>query len=348
MNAFRSAGRASGGSGGDTLERPLDPEELRVLEEERDFLLRSLDDLEAELAVGNMYLDEYERLRDEYTSRAAVVLLSLDSGVDARIAAPPVSRARRVMVALFIITFVVGASWLLAEYLGERISGGTVTGNDQIDPAAALGSLEAAVEADPESVSARLDLARYLLQTDDLVGALQQFDEAYAIDATNPEAAAYSGWIRTIAADGVEDPAAREELYVSALERLDAAVGAASDYPDAHFFRGMTLCYGFGRTDEATVEWRRYLELTGPAAPRGGAVAGLIDTADCGVGLANSTAPATVSSVPTTVSVAGPTRAGSTTTSATLGVTTTVASSTTVPSSPTVAVETTLATTAST
>ena len=46
MTASRSAGSsdgASGGRGGDTLERPLDPEALRVLEEERDFLLRSLD-----------------------------------------------------------------------------------------------------------------------------------------------------------------------------------------------------------------------------------------------------------------------------------------------------------------
>jgi cytochrome c-type biogenesis protein CcmH/NrfG len=296
------SGRSSGGRAGtDTLERPLDPEQQRALEEERDFLLRSLDDLEAELAVGNVYLDEYERLRDEYTVRAAEVLRSLDSGIDARLAAPPMSRARRVTVAVAIIAFVVGASWLLADYLGERVDGGTVTGNDQLNPGDTLQALQDAVAADPEAVSAHVDLARFLLSSNDLLGSLKEYDAAFELDPTNPEAAAYSGWIRTLVAPGLPDAADRADLFDRALERLDAAVAADAAYPDAHFFRGMTLCNGFGRTAEAVEEWQRYLETAGAAAPRADAVQGLIDTTDCGDGRVTGTAPVATSAPSTTV-----------------------------------------------
>ncbi len=39
-------------------------------EEERDFLLRSLDDLESERAAGNIDDETYQRLHDDYTARS--------------------------------------------------------------------------------------------------------------------------------------------------------------------------------------------------------------------------------------------------------------------------------------
>ena len=50
-----------------------------ALEEERDFLLRSLDDLEREHDAGDIDETDYEGLRDDYTVRAATVLRSLDA-----------------------------------------------------------------------------------------------------------------------------------------------------------------------------------------------------------------------------------------------------------------------------
>ena len=44
------------------------------LEAERDFLLRSLDDLEAERDAGNIDDDTYRTLHDDYTARAAAVI----------------------------------------------------------------------------------------------------------------------------------------------------------------------------------------------------------------------------------------------------------------------------------
>ena len=49
----------------------------RKLEEERDFLLGSLDDLDQEHENGELTDREYETLHDDYTRRAAAVLRAL-------------------------------------------------------------------------------------------------------------------------------------------------------------------------------------------------------------------------------------------------------------------------------
>ena len=49
------------------------------LEEQRDFLLRSLEDLEREHEAGDIDDHDYEALRDDYTVRAAAVLRALDA-----------------------------------------------------------------------------------------------------------------------------------------------------------------------------------------------------------------------------------------------------------------------------
>ena len=48
------------------------------LEEEREFLLRSLDDLDREHGTGELTDQEYETLRDDYTRRAAAVVRVLN------------------------------------------------------------------------------------------------------------------------------------------------------------------------------------------------------------------------------------------------------------------------------
>ena len=59
--------------------RELDPDALAALEEERDFLLRSLRDLEREHDVGDVDDHDYEVLKDDYTARAATVLRSIET-----------------------------------------------------------------------------------------------------------------------------------------------------------------------------------------------------------------------------------------------------------------------------
>ena len=59
--------------------RRLDPDALAALEDQRDFLLRSLDDLERERAAGDVDERDYETLKDDYTARAARTIRAIDS-----------------------------------------------------------------------------------------------------------------------------------------------------------------------------------------------------------------------------------------------------------------------------
>ncbi|MGH2695769.1 MAG: hypothetical protein ACRDIW_02130, partial [Actinomycetota bacterium] len=68
-------------------------DELRA---ERDFLLRSLDDLDAELAAGELTPERHRSLSDRYTARAADVLRLLSAAGGAEPApAPPGPPVRR-------------------------------------------------------------------------------------------------------------------------------------------------------------------------------------------------------------------------------------------------------------
>ena len=57
----------------------LDPDALAALVEERDFLLRSLDDLEREHDAGDVDDHDYETLKDDYTARAARAIRAIES-----------------------------------------------------------------------------------------------------------------------------------------------------------------------------------------------------------------------------------------------------------------------------
>ena len=101
-----------------------------AIEAERDFLLRSLDDLEAERAEGNVDDETYRTLHDDYTARAAAAIRSLDSDTDLRPErAPTGSKAMRWLTIGGIVVFALVAAFLLTRAVGQRRPGGTITGN---------------------------------------------------------------------------------------------------------------------------------------------------------------------------------------------------------------------------
>ncbi|MGH9041446.1 MAG: tetratricopeptide repeat protein [Acidimicrobiia bacterium] len=268
----------------------FDPDELAALESERDFLLRSLDDLEAERAAGNLEDGRYQALRDDYTARAAAVLRSIEEGFDARPAPPPVSWRHRLVAVGAIVAFAGVAAVLLAGALGQRLPGESVTGNAQSDRREAL---EGQVRRHPDNAAAHLALARHLLDSGEAADAVAEFDAATRLDPDNPEAAAYAGWVVFLAARSQSgDPGAARppsgdvnqtgdvaaELTAAALKRLDQAVAADPDYPDAHFFRGMVLYRGMNDAAGAVPEFERYLALA-PEGPQSDQVRQLLDAA---------------------------------------------------------------------
>lgn len=233
---------------------PLEGDERAGLEAERDFLLASLDDLDLELTQGDLDPADYERLRDDYTARAASVERSLRRGRDERPDAPPTSPGRRAAVVGAVVVFAAAAAVMLTTSMGERLPGQSVTGNAQSGLPGVIRQLEQRVADAPDDAAARRSLARARLQGGDAVGALKDFDAAARLDPTDAESRAYAGWILVQAG-----------LIDDGMHRLDAAVSASPDYPDAHLFHGIVLLRHKGEPAAAVAALERYLAL----APNG-------------------------------------------------------------------------------
>ena len=236
------------------------------LEAERDFLLRSLFDLWDQHESGDLSTERYRALNQEYFAKTSAVLTQLREVEEAD--APRRGR-RGLKVALAAVGAVVLVVLLLAA-LQPRAPGGTISGNDQSSDTnvdAERRALAAAVESRPRDVDARLAYARSLLSTGDAAEAVKQFDEVARLEPANAEAKAYGGWIVFLA--GLTD---------EGLRRVEAAISAQPEYPDAYFFRGMILLRGKNDPPGAAASLQRYLELAPTDSPLRAEVEGVLAT----------------------------------------------------------------------
>jgi tetratricopeptide (TPR) repeat protein len=208
---------------GSEQRRALSPDRLVELEEERDFLLASLADLEAEHAAGDLDDADFEQLHADYTVRTADLIRRIeDRNATVAAAGRPRSSRRIIAWVLGLAVFAIGAGWLLAQAAGERGVGDELTG--QID------------------VSPRQQV--FECQQLDQQGAIQEANECFSdvlvTDPRNVEALAYRGWllVRTAGSAqriGADDEAA--EILISAKASLDDAISIDPTYPDARAFR---------------------------------------------------------------------------------------------------------------
>src|SRR5439155_25473169 len=112
-----------------------------------------------------------------------------------------------------------------------------------------------------------------------LTAAAKEYVVTVRLDPKNAEANAYAGWVSFLAAQSENaDPKTAAELTDRALVRLDAAVAAGPDYPDAHFFRGMVQFRGKNNPKAAVPDFERYLALV-PNGPPNDEVKNLLDQA---------------------------------------------------------------------
>jgi cytochrome c-type biogenesis protein CcmH/NrfG len=243
------------------------------LEAERDFLLRSLDDLEAEHDAGGIDDESYQRLHDDYTARAAAVIRSLRDGAAERPREGNRVGRRRVLLIGAIVAFAVLAGVALATALGARLPGQTSSGNtggrsSTATPAATARQrrqqLEAAVAGNPQDVASRLLLAEFLESENNFAGALQQYDAILRIQPSNAVAEAQGGRILYLTAQ-VAPAAQATDLVNRARSRLDHAILLNPQYADAHFFRAIILDRDFQDFTDAQNDLQHYLVL----APNG-------------------------------------------------------------------------------
>jgi cytochrome c-type biogenesis protein CcmH len=238
-------------------------------EQELEFLVRSLSDLETEHAAGDLDDATYARLRREYVEREAEVRRALDGDSESAVVTPaadtPTPRPstswrRRLLLMGGIGAFAAAAAIVLTLAVSERLPGQTASGNSaEVTLDDRQERLEAAVDERPDDPLAHLALARFRLNIQDFSGALEEYDAAATLDPTNPEPATYAGWVLYLASNSTADPAQAGELVDAAMTRLDAAIEIDAEYPDALVFRGIVRFRGLGDPAGAVPDLQRFL-----------------------------------------------------------------------------------------
>ena len=211
------------------------------LGEQREFLRRSLVDLDAELAAGDISEADYAVLADQYTARLAEVL-RVEEGVEAA----PVARPRRLdgrgVLTLAVVTVVaVAAGLAVARFSGTRTNGQSITGQIR------------------QSTSQRLGTCLDQASNGQLLEAVKCYDVVLQEQPSSVEARTYRGWALIRTGD--------ERLLPVGSADLDQAVALDPSYPDAHAFRAVVLS-SLGRPAEAQAELDQFDALNPPQIMR--------------------------------------------------------------------------------
>lgn len=218
--------------------RALDPDALAALEEQRDFLLRSLADLDREHAAGDMTDEDHAALKDDYTARAAEVIRAIEAQEAAFAAARRPSSPRRTAAWVAVVMVFAGLAGLLAaNAMGARKPGESASGGVNVRQS----TTQRAVECTNQMTSSP-------------DAAFECFEDVLEDDPTNAVALTWSAWQLSLAADATEG-VDQLTLQATAAIRLDEAVEADPDYSYARAFRAV-VAYRNGRYADA----QRYLE----------------------------------------------------------------------------------------
>jgi tetratricopeptide (TPR) repeat protein len=217
------------------------------LTEEREFLLQSIRDLDAEFAAGDIEEDDYRSLRDEYTARAAAVLRQLDSSRASGSSRPRSARKTkggrpawvRMAAVGGIVAILAGtAGFAVARSSGERTAGES-----------ASGSL-------PQTNADKITKAQVLTSEGKILDAVKLYDAVLKDDPQNVEALAQRGWLIS-RVDG--------SLVDSGLSSIDRAIAIDPTYAEAHFFRGVILMQAKQEPGAAADEFQKALDTNPPA-----------------------------------------------------------------------------------
>ncbi|HEX2272724.1 MAG TPA: tetratricopeptide repeat protein [Acidimicrobiales bacterium] len=269
MSPRRPPSRAASSASPAAVSPRADAETLADLEEERQFLLDSLRDLESEREAGEIRQEDYATLRDDYTARAAAVLRRIEaakasrratrrarprshSGATVRESGAPATtspissargaagggrrrRRRTALTVAAVVGVVAVAAVSVLGFAGDRIANQQVSGRDLSTPAG------------------RLAQAHVLESQGKAADALKLYDAVLREEPANVEALTYKGWV--LARAGLTDPA---------MAALDQAIALDPKYPDAHFFRGMVLYQGRNDPAGAVAEFEAFLANNPP------------------------------------------------------------------------------------
>ena len=183
--------------------------ELARIEEERNHLLVSLDDLDAEFGAGDIDDLDYATLRDDYTARTAQLTRVLDGAA--------VKRTRRkrtvsqkALWAVGVLALAGLSSWAMIAFSGARGSGETASGQIR------------------QSTVTLLADAAEAFGVGEVDRSIELYDEVLTLQPTNVEAYTYRGWVQY--QSGNQD---------AAVADFDEAVLLDPAYADVRVFRAL-------------------------------------------------------------------------------------------------------------
>jgi tetratricopeptide (TPR) repeat protein len=266
------AGPATADAGPATADAGPDRDRLAALVEQRDFLLRSLDDLRREHEAGDVDDTDFLALEDDYTARAARVIRAIEAletqpagrgrprGAASAAARRRRSRGRAAAIGAGVVAFAVLAGLLVAQASGRRQAGDTATGGIR------------------ETTQTEIDQAVGLAADGDYEAAISGLDEVLADQPDNVEALTFKGWFEFLSGDE------------SGVVTLIDAVEADPDYPAAHAFLAVVF-QRLGRPETALAELDRLDELD-PPAEIANMVAGLREELEAEIAGASTTTTA--------------------------------------------------------
>lgn len=195
--------------------RGKDLDQLAELEDERAFLLRSLDDLDREYEAGDVDESDYRALRDGYTARAAAVIREIEQGRAVIVPRQPIRWGRAAVITVGVVGFGVLAGVLVARSSGQDVP-------------------TAAEEATPQDkVAGLLSVARQLPPN---LEKIKAYDAVLAEDPQNVEALTYRGWTFRILSPSLPTADAQAQTMKLAFDGLNGAIAIDPAYPDAHCF----------------------------------------------------------------------------------------------------------------
>lgn len=198
--------------------------EREMLEEQLDFLLDSLRDLEREREAGDIDEADFVALRNDYVSRAAAISHRLSGDeIDRDDTTPPLPRrswTKRV-VGVFVVVSLAGASgaWVAAS-AGQRLPGQSASGGIE------------------QSTSTMLSSARQL-NFSNPTKAIELYNAVLKIEPDNVEALTYRAWLIALTAREATGNL-RDVAYATVLADLLKARNIDPTYPDAGCFLGIT------------------------------------------------------------------------------------------------------------
>ena len=235
------------------------------LEEQRDQAVRDLVDLDRQVAAGELPSDIAAGLRSRYEHTAAEALARLAEAPrdTPRVPDRPSGRGRWAAYGIALAVALFAAVVLLPIYLGDRVAGGAVSGNEALASGSGPDTaprdlstvtneeMEAVIAENPEVIDMRLALAHRYLDAGEYLGATRHYLVVLDREPRNVEAQAHQGWLLM----QLGDPQQAMDLISGALEQ-------DPQHAEALWFQASIALYGLSDPATAVAALERLQQRT--------------------------------------------------------------------------------------